>query len=76
MRGEDQLGSDKVRHSQPLRVGDRVRARGAIAAAHETPAGVQVVLRWTVEIEDPAADAGVAAKPACVADALVLLVPA
>ena len=69
-------GTDKVRFPQPLRVGGRIRARGAISAARETSAGVQVVLSWTVEIEDPADGDGVAAKPACVAEVVVLLVPA
>ncbi len=69
-------GTDKVRFPQPLRVGARMRVRGVVSDARETSAGVQVVMRWTVEIEDPAADSGVAAKPACVADTLTLLVPA
>ena len=68
-------GSDKVRYPQPLPVGSRVRARGVVAGARETSAGVQVVMRWTVEVEDPAADSGVAARPACVADTITLLVP-
>jgi len=69
-------GTDRVRFPQPLRVGARIRASGAIASARETAAGVQVVLSWTVEIEDPATESGVGAKPACVADVVVLLVPA
>ena len=68
-------GSDKVRYPAPLPVGSRVRARAVVAAARETSTGVQVVMRWTVEIEDPAAGSGVAARPACVAETLILLVP-
>ena len=60
-------GTDRVRFPQPLRVGSRVRARGTIAAARETPSGVQVTVRWEVEVEGQD-------KPACVADTLVLLV--
>ena len=69
-------GTDKVRFPQPLRVGARMRVRGRVSDAQETPAGVQVLMRWTIEIEDPAADSGVAARPACVADTRTLLVPA
>ncbi len=61
-------GADKVRFPQPLRVGSRVRTHGELVAAHETGAGVQVTMRWTLQIEG-------GAKPACVVDALVLLVP-
>ncbi len=62
-------GTDKVRFPQPLRVGSRIRARGVVAAAAETPAGVRVTVAWTVEAEDES-------RPACVAETLVLLVPA
>ena len=68
-------GTDRVRFPQPLRVGGRIRARGTVAAAHETPAGLRVVMRWTVEVEDPSTESGVAARPACVADTITLLVP-
>ena len=69
-------GTDKVRFPEPLRVGGRIRARGTVAAAGQTPAGIRVVMRWTVEIEDTSAESGVAARPACVADTVTLLVPA
>ncbi len=61
-------GTDKVRFPAPLRVGRRIRGRGVVAGAQQTPAGVRVTVSWTVEIEDEP-------KPACVAETLVLLVP-
>jgi acyl dehydratase len=73
-------GTEKVRFPQALRVGRRVRARGTVNDAREVagpaPGSVQVILHWTVEIEDLATASGVTAKPACVADTLALLVPA
>ncbi len=61
-------GTEKVRFPQPVRVGARVRAHALIAGAREVAGGVQVTVRWTVEVDG-------ADKPACVADAVVLLVP-
>ena len=73
-------GTEKVRFPQALRVGRRVRARGTVNDARKVagpaPGSVQVILHWTVEIEDLATASGVTAKPACVADTLALLVPA
>ena len=62
-------GTDKVRFPAPLPVGSSVRAGGELAAVRETPQGFQIVVRITVEAQ------GVA-KPVCVADAVVILVPA
>ncbi|GGD24158.1 MaoC family dehydratase [Nocardioides daphniae] len=59
-------GVNKVRFPQPLLVGRRVRARVVVADVVELGSGVQVTLRTTVEIEDEA-------KPACVAESVVLL---
>ncbi|WP_338088764.1 hypothetical protein [Nocardioides daphniae] len=47
-------------------MGRRVRARVVVADVVELGSGVQVTLRTTVEIEDEA-------KPACVAESVVLL---
>ncbi len=69
-------GSDRVRYPRPLPVGSRIRARAEVLDATETVAGVQVLVRWTVEIEDLSAKSGVAARPACVAEVRTLLVPA
>lgn len=61
-------GLDRVRFPRQLRVGERVRAAATIAAARELPTGVQLSIRWTIEVEGDA-------EPACVADAVVRLVP-
>jgi acyl dehydratase len=59
-------GVNKVRFPAPLRVGKRVRAHASVAGVTEMPAGTQLTLGWTVEIEDEP-------KPACVAETVVLL---
>lgn len=59
-------GLNKVRFPRPVPVGAQVRARGEILEATPTPSGIQVVARYTVEIEG-------ADKPACVAETVVLL---
>lgn len=59
-------GVNKVRFPNPLRVGKRVRAHVAIGEVADIPAGKQLTLRYTVEIEGEA-------KPACVAETVVLL---
>lgn len=59
-------GVNKVRFPNPVRVGKRVRAHVAIGEVADIPAGKQLTLRYTVEIEDEA-------KPACVAETVVLL---
>lgn len=80
-------GLGKARFPQPVPVGSRIRARAVVSEARETATGVLVTLSWTVEIEDAGAarvggagvgGAGVGgeavSRPACVAEALVLLV--
>ncbi len=62
-------GTDKVRFPAPLPVGSSVRAGAELVAAREVTQGWQVVIRVTLEAE------GIA-KPVCVADTVVLLVPA
>ena len=59
-------GVNKVRFPNPVRVGKRIRAHVAIGEVSEIPAGRQLTLRYTVEIEGEA-------KPACVAETVVLL---
>jgi acyl dehydratase len=59
-------GVNKVRFPHPVRVGKRIRARVAMGEVTEIPAGRQLTLRYTIEIEDEA-------KPACVAETVVLL---
>ncbi|WP_101525110.1 MaoC family dehydratase [Nocardioides houyundeii] len=61
-------GVNKVRFPMPLRVGKRVRSHISMGEVTELPTGVQMVLKHTVEIEGEA-------KPACVAETVVLLLP-
>ncbi|KQY64669.1 MULTISPECIES: MaoC family dehydratase [unclassified Nocardioides] len=61
-------GVNKVRFPNPLKVGKRIRSHVAIADVVDIPAGKQLTVRHTIEIEDEA-------KPACVAETVVLLLP-
>ncbi len=62
-------GFDRVRFVQPVPAGARVRASGVLVAAEPSGPGVRAHVRVTVEIEDEP-------KPALVADALAIFVPA
>ena len=59
-------GLNKVRFPNPVPVGRRVRITVDLAEVLEIPAGRQVTLRSTIEIEGET-------KPACVAENVVLL---
>ena len=59
-------GVNKVRFPNPVRVGKRVRAHVSMGEVTEIPAGRQITLKHTIEIEDEA-------KPACVAETVALL---
>jgi len=59
-------GVNKVRFPNPVKVGARIRATAEIVSVDDVPAGKQMVTRYTVEIEGEA-------KPACVAETVVLL---
>ena len=61
-------GVNKVRFPHPVLVGKRVRAHVALSEVADLPAGKQLTLKYTVEIEGEA-------KPACVAETVVLLLP-
>jgi acyl dehydratase len=61
-------GVNKVRFPSPLLVGKRIRSHVAIADVVDIPAGKQMTVRHTIEIEGEA-------KPACVAETVVLLTP-
>ena len=61
-------GVNKVRFPSPVRVGSRVRAHVTMGEVTDLPAGKQMLLRYTIEIEG-------ADKPACVAETVVLLLP-
>ena len=59
-------GLNKVRFPTPVRVGARVRARASLVALTDVPAGKQLTCSFTIEVEGEA-------KPACVAETVVLL---
>ena len=61
-------GVNKVRFPNPVRVGSRVRSTISVADVTDLPAGKQLTLKHVVEIEGEA-------KPACVAETVVLLLP-
>jgi acyl dehydratase len=61
-------GINKVRFPHPVPVGASIRATATIAEASDVPAGKQLITRYVIEIED-------IAKPACVAETVVLLLP-
>lgn len=62
-------GLNKVRFPAPVPVGARIRAGGEIADLTDTAQGVLGTLKMTIEVD------GVA-KPACVAEQLILYIPA
>jgi acyl dehydratase len=59
-------GVNKVRFPHPVRVGKRVRNTVTVNEVTDVPAGKQLTLGHTIEIEDEP-------KPACVAETVVLL---
>jgi acyl dehydratase len=59
-------GLEKVRFPNPVLVGARVRAGAELRTVNEVERGTQAVVKYVVEIEN-------AAKPACVAEFVVLL---
>ena len=61
-------GVNKVRFPHPVRVGSRIRSHVTMGEVTDLPAGKQLTLRHTLEIEGQA-------KPACVAETVVLLLP-
>jgi acyl dehydratase len=61
-------GVNKVRFPAPVPVGSRIRAHARVAGVADLPAGKQLTLGWTIEIEDHP-------KPGCVAETVVLLLP-
>lgn len=61
-------GLNKVRFPQPVKVGSRIRASAELVSVSDAAPGKQAVVKWTIEIEGEA-------KPACVAETVVVLVP-
>jgi acyl dehydratase len=61
-------GTNKVRFPHPVIAGSRIRAVATLANVEDVPAGVQAVIRYTIEIEGQD-------KPACVAETVRVLIP-
>ncbi len=59
-------GVNKVRFPNPVKVGKRIRLHVVMGEVTEIPAGRQITLRHTIEIEGEQ-------KPGCVAETVVLL---
>ena len=57
------VGADRLRFLNPVRVGARIRGRGEIVGVEDVKGAVQSVVRVTVEIEGED-------KPACVVDTI------
>jgi acyl dehydratase len=57
------VGADRLRFLNPLRVGSRIRGAGEIISVEEIKGAIQSVVRITVEIEGEE-------KPACVLDTI------
>ncbi len=60
-------GLNKVRFPSPVTVGSRIRANAEIVSIDDSPAGISMVVRSTVQIEG-------GEKPACVAETVRVLV--
>lgn len=63
------VGADRLRFLNPVKVGSRVRAVGEIVSVEEVKGAIQSVVRVTVEIEGQE-------KPACVLDTISRYFPA
>lgn len=61
-------GINKARFPHPVAAGSRIRAVAALVSTEQTRAGLQAVIRYTIEIDGQE-------KPACVAETVRLLVP-
>ena len=59
-------GLNKVRFPMPVKVGARIRGRASIVGLTDVPAGKQLTVAYTIEVEGES-------KPACVAETVVLL---
>ncbi len=62
------MGVNKVRFPAPVIVNSRLRARSVLQSAEPVGEGVQIIYKFTVEIEGKE-------KPACVAESVVRVFP-
>ena len=63
------VGADRLRFLNPVKVGSRIRGEGEIVSVEEVKGAIQSVVRVTVEIEGQE-------KPACVLDTISRYFPA
>ena len=64
MRNGINYGSNKVRYTNPVQVGARIRGRQKLLAADDMPnGGIRMTYQWTVEIEGKE-------RPACIAETM------
>ena len=61
-------GVNKVRFPNPVKVGSRIRVHVSVGEVTDIPAGKQLTLKHSIEIDGED-------KPACVAETVVLLLP-
>ncbi len=61
-------GANRVRFPHPVPVGSRIRAVARLVEVTDIAAGVQAVVRYTIEIDG-------CNKPACVAETVRVLIP-
>jgi len=62
-------GSNKVRFTNPVQVGARIRGRQKLLAADDMPnGGIRMTYQWTVEIEGKD-------RPACIAETMSIAYP-
>ena len=62
------VGTERVRFPNPVKVGSKIRGVGEIVSAEEVKQGVQIVVRITIEIDGED-------KPACVVDTVSRFFP-
>ena len=59
-------GSNKVRFTNPVKVGKRIRATATVSGVEDIPTGRQLTTKYVIEIEGEE-------KPACIAETITLL---
>jgi len=62
-------GSNRVRFIEPVHVNRRIRAQTKLLAVEPSPRGTRITSEATVEIEG-------SGRPACIAELIVLMIPA
>ena len=67
MKMKINYGCNKVRFTQPVKVGARVRDVVSLVSADRKDSGIQVVMRHTIEIEGEE-------RPGCVAETVTIMV--